>query len=251
MPRPKTRNQPGPARGVVITYTSLFLLLLTFFILLNSMGRVEEGRLRAAMGSLRASFGIQEGGSQGTGMVASVTPVEQDYTYLRGLAEGENQSGGIMMLRSGGQRTMAAGQALLFEDDSDRLSPQGLRFLAGVAEVIRDRGYPVLIGGHLDPDQLPSAPGGDGLDLSGRRALAVLRLMVEKGVDPERLTAMGFGAGRPLLPASNPQHRRYNNRVELVLNAREASPSLLPEAPQTPKAEFRGFVFDLLPEQGR
>lgn len=249
MPRRKARNRlDGHARSVVITYTSLFLLLLTFFILLNSMGRVEETRLQTALRSLQASFGLQEGGGRGSGLLPVLSPVEQDYVYLRGLVEGENQSGGIVMLRSGGQRTMAVGQALLFEGEETELSPQGREFLTRVALVVKDRGYPLVIAGHLDPDQEAGPQGQDALTLSGRRALAVLRLLLEQGVGPQRLTALGFGAGRPLVPASHPQHRRYNNRVELVLDAREASPSLLPETQPAPKAEFRGFVFDLMPE---
>lgn len=251
MPRFKANNHASASRGVVITYTSLFLLLLTFFILLNSMGRVEETRLQTAFQSLQASFGFQEGGQRGSGMLPLLTPVEQDYHYLRGLTEGEHQSGGIMMLRSGGQRTMAVGQALLFEGEGAELSAGGREFLARVALVVKDRGYPLVIAGHLDPDQAAGDQGQEALTQSGRRALAVLRLLVEQGIDPTRLTAQGHGVGRPLLPASHPQHRRYNNRVELVLDAREASPSLLPEAPQVPKAEFRGFVFDLMPEKGQ
>lgn len=251
MPRFKASSHASLSRGVVITYTSLFLLLLTFFILLNSMGRVEETRLQAALQSLQGSFGLQAGGQRGSGMLPVLTPVEQDYHYLRGLTEGEHQSGGIMMLRSHGQRTMAVGQALLFEDEGAELSPQGREFLARVALVVKDRGYPLVIAGHLDPDQAAGGQGAEALTQSGRRALAVLRLLVQQGVDPSRLTAQGVAAGQPLLPVSHPQHRRYNNRVELVLDAREASPSLLPQDPQAPKAEFRGFVFDLMPEKER
>ncbi|MFH1035771.1 MAG: OmpA family protein [Pseudomonadota bacterium] len=245
----RTRSSSGGSNGVVITYTSLFLLLLTFFILLNSMGRVEESRLQAVYRSLQASFGLHPRQTSGPGLLAPVNPVEQDYAYLRGLAGQEDLGREIIMLRSGSLHTVVMSQGMLFGGSGEELTPQAQEFLAKVAEILKERNYPLSIAGHVEAQSLEQAPGQDEFTLSGRRALKVLRLLVEKGVDPSRLAALGLGARRPLLPASDPRHQRFNSRVDLVLDARDQSSDLLPADQTRPQSQFRGFLFDLDPER--
>jgi chemotaxis protein MotB len=248
MPRIRS-SSGGGANGVVITYTSLFLLLLTFFILLNSMGRVEESRLQAAYRSLQASFGLHPRQASGPGLLAPVNPVEQDYAYLRGLAQEEDLGKEIIMLRSGSLHTVVLSQGLLFGGPGGELTPKAQEFLGKVAEILKQRSYPLSINGHLDAQTLEASPGADEFTLSGQRALKVLRLLVDKGVDPARLAAFGLGAGRPLLPPSDPRHQQFNSRVDLVLDARDQSADLLPAGQSRPQSQFRGFVFDLDPDK--
>ena len=53
----------------LVMMLSLFLILLTFFILLNSIATMDERRTRIAIGSLMGAFGIFKGGTSplGTG----------------------------------------------------------------------------------------------------------------------------------------------------------------------------------------
>ncbi len=53
--------------------------------------------------------------------------------------------------------------------------------------------------------------------LSQLRAEAVLAYLVGKGVEAERLVAVGFGPARPLDPARTPAAREQNRRVEFVI----------------------------------
>lgn len=55
------------------------------------------------------------------------------------------------------------------------------------------------------------------LNLSAKRAQAVVNYLVKKGVAPERLTAKGFGESQPVAPNSTPEGRQKNRRVELNL----------------------------------
>ena len=51
--------------------------------------------------------------------------------------------------------------------------------------------------------------------LSEKRAKAVVDYLVAKGVDPARLSAVGFGETRPLVPNTTPEGRQKNRRVEV------------------------------------
>ena len=53
--------------------------------------------------------------------------------------------------------------------------------------------------------------------LSDRRADAVREALVERGVEPERLLARGYGLSRPLEAGTSDEARSVNRRVELVV----------------------------------
>ena len=51
--------------------------------------------------------------------------------------------------------------------------------------------------------------------LSERRALAVFMYLVDKGVNPDRLSFVGYGYTRPVAPNTTPEGRQKNRRVEI------------------------------------
>ena len=53
--------------------------------------------------------------------------------------------------------------------------------------------------------------------LSEDRALAVRTYLVEKGVDPERITAVGRGEEEPVASNDTPEGRANNRRVEILV----------------------------------
>ena len=99
--------------------------------------------------------------------------------------------------------------------------------------IIRTKSYPVLdavaLALHDNPDiQLVEVGGhtderGDdayNLDLSDRRAAAVVTYLVKQGVAPDRLTSTGFGETRPLDPRHNDAAWTKNRRVEFQIRKR-------------------------------
>lgn len=248
------RAEPVPPSGAsLVTYTSLILLLMTFFIVLNAMGKVEEDRLATVKGSLRASFGALAGGAAGGpglpggGVVTAVSPLEQDYQFLRGVTgQEEGLAGKVRFLRAARSRTVVLTQGLLYEGDGTALTAQGKDFLDKVAQAVKDHDYPLTIQGHTAQAELPRPDGRDNLQISAERALQVLKYLVSQGVAPTRLAAVGLGGSRPLVPLSDPDHLGLNNRVDLVFGGGELAEGEAPVAAPEPRTRFRGFSFDLL-----
>ncbi len=54
------------------------------------------------------------------------------------------------------------------------------------------------------------------IDLSSRRAAAVVREMIRLGVDAKRLDSKGYGYMRPIVPNDTDENRQKNRRVEFV-----------------------------------
>jgi outer membrane protein OmpA-like peptidoglycan-associated protein len=103
-----------------------------------------------------------------------------------------------IQFRSGSSTITRAAAVVL-----DRLKP----FLARCPET------KIEIGGHTDN----VGDDGDNQALSQRRADAVLRYLVREGVAPARLSAVGYGAKRPLATNDTEDGRAENRRIEFVV----------------------------------
>ncbi len=251
----RRKQEEQESAGIVVLYTSLMILLLAFFILLNSISKVEEARVQSAFQSLMGTFGFQVGGKSPLSsslpetkmaVTAPINPVDQDWISLRGMVLNSELAKQVRLLRSGSSRTAVLPESLLFEPGSNKLSEKGKRFLARVAAVIKGGGYPVTLNGYTDDAPPLRADGKDNFAISADRALAVLRFLVGQGVNSQRLAAFGLAGYHPMVPNNSASHRRLNNRVEMVFDARDVSRYHLPESQATRKLDFRGFVFDLL-----
>nr|ADI17907.1 flagellar motor protein [uncultured Desulfobacterales bacterium HF0200_07G10] len=77
--------------------------------------------------------------------------------------------------------------------------------------------YKIHVQGHTDDDPISTAMFPTNWELSAARATAVLRYFIDKGADPERMTATGYADIFPLVSNETPYGRAKNRRVEFVL----------------------------------
>jgi flagellar motor protein MotB len=108
--------------------------------------------------------------------------------------------------------------ATAFEEETGLPGPRARAVLAEVAAALRSApGRPVFVQGHTDG--LGSETRNQ--QYSELRAELVRSLLVQEGLDPDRVRALGFGGGRPVATDDSPVGRSLNRRVEIVLVERE------------------------------
>ncbi|MBZ4330915.1 OmpA family protein [Corallococcus coralloides] len=117
-------------------------------------------------------------------------------------------------------------ERLLFAPATTSLTPEGAGVLKQAAAVFRGplADHRVAVEAHTD-EVLPGAPATTAWELSAARAVVVVRQLGEReGLAPERLSATGHAAYRPLVPNDSPPHRATNRRVTLRLSPTPVTP---------------------------
>ncbi|MGQ7947515.1 OmpA family protein [Flavobacterium sp. WC2509] len=102
---------------------------------------------------------------------------------------------------------------LFFENASAELKSSSYIQLDNLAEILkRYNATNLQIGGHTDN------VGGDAynINLSQQRAESVKTYLMNKGIPETRLTALGFGDGKPIATNDTSSGRAKNRRVELI-----------------------------------
>jgi outer membrane protein OmpA-like peptidoglycan-associated protein len=92
----------------------------------------------------------------------------------------------------------------------------------------------ISVSGHADASGLSRR----NLALSKHRARAVASYMTQKGIDAERLDAIGYGDKRPVVPNDTQANMARNRRIELAITTRRAP---LPPMPVRKQGMFDGL----------
>ncbi len=117
---------------------------------------------------------------------------------------------------------------VLFETASADLEEAGRTQLTRVASVLKDVAarippdidWILQVEGHSDrlPIFTPQYP--SNWELSTARAMSVVRLLIEEGIPPSRLSAAGFGEFHPIDAGDDAAALRRNRRIEIKLTQR-------------------------------
>ncbi len=117
---------------------------------------------------------------------------------------------------------------LFFETASAEIGPGGEERLEQVASILQrvaDRipaeiDWVLQVEGHTDrrPISTPEFP--SNWQLSTARAQSILDFLIDQGVPPERLAAVGYGEYQPIAEGDSPEALARNRRIELRLSNR-------------------------------
>jgi chemotaxis protein MotB len=136
------------------------------------------------------------------------------------------EDGRIELTELRGKMTVKMKDKILFSSGSARIGKDGQEALRAVAEVLAGvEDKVVRVEGHTDNVPLGRGPFATNWELSTARALAVVRLLQEAGVDPARLAAAGYGEFQPIASNDTPEGRSENRRIEIVLASADAPPT--------------------------
>ncbi|NIM03083.1 OmpA family protein [bacterium] len=205
----------SPATMWVVPYGNLMTILMIFFLVLYAFSFVVSGvRFEKIVQSLQKDVGGEVNKEYMERVVRKAKEREVaeemdgliDEKRLKKFANVRIDKEGIkVVFRS----------PVVFDLGKAELKPEIISVLGAVARVIKDMPNEVMVGGHTDDKPIISGEFRSNWELSAARAFSVIRYFIEQGVDPGRLSAIGYGEYRPLYPNDTEEHRAFNRRIEI------------------------------------
>lgn len=219
--RPVPREQPGWANALERSFPELGF---------PWMGLRVRGSVATLTGIAPDRTAKEQGLAAGEAAIRAHDGGGQSITLIvDGIAteDGERGVGESLAVLSDGEVSVQScqqafdetmqGRFVQFETQAASISPASARLLdavSGVAILCQD--YSIEIGGHTD------SRGSDSYnrDLSQQRADAVRTHLIDRGVNPDALVAVGYGESRPIDTADTPEAWARNRRTEFKVSER-------------------------------
>ena len=111
--------------------------------------------------------------------------------------------------------------SILFPSGSDQMAPHAADILTRLGGILKPFPNPIRVEGFTDNVPIRTARFSSNWELSADRAAQVVELMAQEGVNPARMSAVGFGEYRPIADNGTLEGRRKNRRVSVVVLAGE------------------------------
>ncbi len=116
---------------------------------------------------------------------------------------------GLLVVRMASDIVFAPGSTRIKEEAREALTE-----LAHTLATFEDRRFQVM--GHTDDRPIRSARFPSNWELSTQRAVEVVKLLIDNGVQPEMISAAGNAEFDPLVDNDTRENRTLNRRVEIV-----------------------------------
>ena len=217
------------------TFADMMTLLFAFFVLLAAISTIDPVKLQNMADSMGKSVGTKQ---KLDNQAMTLGDIHKAATKMieEMAADPETGEKPVEVTTSPKGVTIGISSDISFESGSATTKPGFLEILKKIVPTIDESYNMIAIEGHTDSDPLPKAlmvkfP--SNWELSGARAAAVVRLLIDLEVDPVRLQAVGYGEfvprdkntaeiiSRDLIEKynSNPQQKARNRRVEITFLA--------------------------------
>lgn len=222
------KNKGEEKRGIIeeegaplwmITYSDMVTLIMTFFILYYSIASMNMQKFKEAIiGEEQASIGLLEllDSAEIKETIQELTQ-QKSQDILSEMSEVAEDSE-MDVETSDAKVVVRVPGASLFKPGQADLQLEARPVLDEVIRVVNKYPkYKIHIQGHTDDELISTERFPTNWELSAARATAVLRYFIDKGAEPERMTATGYADTFPLARNDTVPGRAKNRRVEFVL----------------------------------
>jgi chemotaxis protein MotB len=227
----------------MISYADFMTLLFAFFVVMYGISSVNEGKYKVFSIAVNDAFGTKSTGQQeGDG---AIHLTEQEI-YFKSLVDRRNarlaeqqrklsermqslmktlntsmevfvKQGQMRLSQTNRGVTLDINASTLFNPAEAVLHPEAMKYLSDIARILADGDQAIEVEGYTDnlPIKTPQFP--SNWELSSARASSVVRLFIEQGVAPKRLTAVGSADNLPIESNDTPEGRMRNRRVTVTV----------------------------------
>ncbi|CAK7042366.1 MAG: hypothetical protein DELT_02881 [Desulfovibrio sp.] len=233
MARKKKKSEGGGGAAWLVTFSDLMTLLLTFFVLLLSMSSMDTPMItritvtrdepspmaHSARGRVPENIKLLLEIIQDPSTVLDKQDRIKDLLFPNEILPTELSPGtleeNLRILAHPEGVVIVLNEEVLFDPGAYALTPTGRQLLVALVNFFHYTTADVNIAGHTD--DVETAQGMDGYELSGRRALSVLEYFLQEKFPAPRFSVSGYGPDRPLERNTSGKNRKANRRVEILV----------------------------------
>jgi len=243
----------------LISYSDFVTLLFAFFVVMYSISSVNEGKYKVLSETLIGAFNASEMPSKNSDAIELSQHAKNSMIDFPGLA----QKTGDVNSDSGGESDgfnnpdlekltkevegafsdliedddiaingnetwveISLNSNLLFTIGSARPTQAAIPVIQRIADILAGYRNPIHVEGFTDDLPINSEAFPSNWELSAARSATVVRLLMQEGVDPDRMAAVGYAEYQPIADNKTKEGRNQNRRVVLIvsrdLNVRRA-----------------------------
>jgi chemotaxis protein MotB len=223
----------------LLTYADMITLLMAFFVMLINFTKYDLPAMEEAAAAIKSEV---KGGEAQKSAVENLKTEIQDIVYNMQADQvvqvAVDDKGVVIELAS----------SAFYRPGSAEFRDEAIPVLTQIAQSLMDpkyNNYSMEIEGHTDDDPISTAQYPSNWELSTGRATRVVRFLIDKGMKPDRLKAIGFADTKPKVPNRNPdgspikENQAQNRRVNVHMTP------ILPDLKAAAAAKRKG-VTDLI-----
>ena len=257
MARKKKHEEHENHERWLVSYADFITLLFAFFVVMYAVSSVNEGKYRVLSDSMIAAFRsptkslspIQIGNivKSPSGMAVELPPMAQNRLIQAtrkhphsgdGDGDGDGKKALHQMASELAQAfkpliaedlvSIREGQlwleleirsAVLFDSGHAEVRTDALPIVDRVVDILSTVPNAVRVEGYTDNVPISTSQFRSNWDLSAARAGSMVHRLLERGIDPLRLSLAGYGEYRPIADNASEDGRTRNRRVVLVVLA--------------------------------
>lgn len=257
MPRKRRHDEHENLERWLVSYADFITLLFAFFVVMYAISSVNEGKYRVLSDTLTEAFQNQprsmqpvEVGEQGTsgeltildsqmGTTGEPSAIDLDMPYT-GIGDGEGE-GALDRIAEDFTKNLSPlidqdlinvtqtedwveveiKSSLLYGSGSAELEDEAIPILRRLAAILQRYPNQLQVEGFTDNLPISNYLFPSNWELSAARAAGVVNLFMRSGVDPDRMSAVGYGEFQPIADNNTAEGRSKNRRVVLVIMSRD------------------------------
>jgi chemotaxis protein MotB len=227
----------------LVSYSDFITLLFAFFVMMYSISQVNEQKYQVLSATLAGAFdgkiavdaeqlqqleaaAAQElGSAEGVSPLASAPTTEELASQLQESLVHMANPKEISIRATEEWVEIEVNANLLFASAQADPSDEAKAIFRKMALVLASVPNSVEVSGHTDNIPIETVQFASNWELSSARASSVVRLLAQGGIDPQRLSAVGYGEFKPIADNQLEEGRTKNRRVVIKV-ARHVDPTL-------------------------
>ena len=252
----KIKTKELDTLGWMTTFTNLMILLLAFFIVLVTLGTIDQNKKQKAFASLLGSFGFKTGGQSilgsedATDITMAGTPMvkgETAFENLNNITLANGLQSEIKIQKEAQRIIIAIDSRVLFNFRSNKIQQKSVKFLSELSDFLKNGQGLIELRGYTDPAEtiLDPDPTRKAVYLSIKRSLAVMHFFIDNAKIPaNRIVAHGFGSRPPLNKRNTQKMKEGSGGVNIIIDSRQELPHRLKRVKKSGGLlDYKGFLF--------